>query len=107
MRRLGGALNLNVHFHCVIPDGVFTRDEGAVRFVPLGPPADSELEAILRRIVLRLLQVLRPRSEALDMEQPDALASAQSEALMLPAASSSDPPRRGRHPAGDTGAKTP
>jgi len=95
----GGALNLNVHFHCVVPDGVFTRDEGSVRFAPLGPPADSELEAILRRIVLRLLPLLRPRSEALEMQQPDALASAQSEALLLPASSSPDPPHRGRHSA--------
>lgn len=99
MQRFGGALNLNVHFHCVVPDGVFARDEGGVRFVPLGAPADSELEAILRRVVIRLLRLLRPRSEALEMEQPDALASAQSEALLLPAASSPDPPHRGRHSA--------
>jgi hypothetical protein len=39
VQRFGGALNLNVHFHCVVPDGVFVRDEGAVRFVPLGAPA--------------------------------------------------------------------
>ena len=31
VQRFGGALNLNVHFHCVIPDGVFVREEGAVR----------------------------------------------------------------------------
>jgi hypothetical protein len=83
----------------VVPDGVFARDERGVRFVPLGPPADSELETILRRAVIRLRSLLRPRSEALEMEQPDALASAQSEALLLPAASSPDPPRRGRHSA--------
>jgi len=99
VQRFGGSLNLNVHFHYVVPDGVFARDEGGVRFVPLGPPADSELEAILRCVVIRLLRLLRPRSEALEMELPDALASAQSEALLLPAASSADPPHRGRHSA--------
>jgi hypothetical protein len=31
VQRFGGALNLNVHFHCVIPDGVFVRD-GTTRF---------------------------------------------------------------------------
>jgi len=29
---------LNVHLHCVIPDGVFVREKGAIRFVPLGAP---------------------------------------------------------------------
>ena len=47
--------------------------------------------------MIHLLQLLRPRSEALEMEQPDALASAQSEALLLPATSSPDPPHRGQH----------
>ncbi len=38
VQRFGGALNLNVHFHCVIPDGVFVRENGNVRFVALAPP---------------------------------------------------------------------
>jgi hypothetical protein len=28
VQRFGGALNLNVHFHCAIPDGVFVRENG-------------------------------------------------------------------------------
>src|SRR6266481_5347132 len=31
VQRFGGALNLNVHFHCVIPDGVFVRDGEGTR----------------------------------------------------------------------------
>jgi hypothetical protein len=27
VQRFGGALNLNVHFHCVVPDGVFAGEE--------------------------------------------------------------------------------
>ena len=49
--------------------------------------------------MIRLQRLLRPRSEVLEMEQPNALASAQSEALLLPAASSPDPPHRRRHSA--------
>jgi hypothetical protein len=30
VQRFGGALNLNVHFHCLIPDGVFVRHEDEV-----------------------------------------------------------------------------
>jgi hypothetical protein len=33
VQRFGSALNLNVHFHCVVPDDVWTREAGAVRFV--------------------------------------------------------------------------
>ena len=40
VQRFGGALNLNVHFHCLIPDGVFVRDVDSVRFLALpGPTA--------------------------------------------------------------------
>src|SRR5262252_2506442 len=42
VQRFGGALNLNVHFHCVIPDGVFVRESGNVRFVMQAPPSDEE-----------------------------------------------------------------
>jgi Putative transposase len=47
------ALNLNVHFHCVIPDGVFVREDGSVRFVELGPPSDDGVMAVLSRVVGR------------------------------------------------------
>src|SRR5882724_4754644 len=72
--------------------------QGAIRFVPLGAPPDSEVEAILRRIVVRLLPLLHARREAMETEQPDALASAQTETLLLPAAPK-ESLRRGRHSA--------
>src|SRR5216684_4843608 len=61
IQHFGGALNLNVHFHCVIPDGVFVRESGSVRFVELAPPSDDEVMAVLRRVVARLERLLRPR----------------------------------------------
>ena len=81
----GGALNLNVHFHCVIPDGVFEREGAEVRFVPLGAPSDDEIEAVLRRIVARLMRMLRPRATAAESDASplDALGLAQSESLQL------------------------
>jgi transposase-like zinc-binding protein/putative transposase len=65
VQRFGGALNLNVHFHCVVPDGVFAREESTVRFVPLGAP-DEEVEAILRRVAVRPLRLLRPQADRMD-----------------------------------------
>ncbi len=99
VQRFGGALNLNVHFHCLVPDGVFAREEGRVRFVPLKAPPDEEVEAILRRVVVRLLRLLRPRAEQMDFEPLDALASAQAEALLLPSAGPQEPRRRTQHSA--------
>ncbi len=70
-----------------------------MRFVPLGAPPDEEVEAILRRVVVRLLRLLRPRAERMDLEPPDALANAQSEALLLLSAAPQEPPRRKQHSA--------
>ena len=75
------------------------REEGSVRFVPLGAPSEPEIEAILRRLVIRLLRLLRPHAQGLDLDQPDALAAAQAEALLLPSAAPPEPPRRKRHSA--------
>ena len=83
VQRFGGALNLNVHFHCVIPDGVFVREGGALRFVALAPPSDADVAAVLRRIVVRLVRLLRPwLASAEDDARPlDALGAAQVEAM--------------------------
>lgn len=47
VQRFGGSLNLNVHFHTVFLDGVFTRDaQERVLFHPAREPDASELESI-------------------------------------------------------------
>lgn len=53
VQRFGGALNLNVHFHTLILDGVYRTTEGGgmLRFCPLPPPSAEELEWILSRVV--------------------------------------------------------
>ena len=83
VQRFGGALNLNVHFHCVIPDGVFVRESGNVRFVMQAPASDEEVAAVLRRIVVRLVRLLRPwLASAEDDARPlDALGAVQVEAM--------------------------
>jgi hypothetical protein len=83
VQRFGGALNLNVHFHCILPDGVFVRDDGGVRFVELPPPSDDEVMEVLRRVVARLERLLRPRlaSREDDARPLDALGAAQAEAM--------------------------
>jgi len=83
VQRFGSALNLNVHFHAVVPDGVFAREAGAVRFVALGAPSDEELRAILLRIARRVRKLLKPKRDAArdDATPPDTLALAQAESV--------------------------
>jgi Putative transposase/Transposase zinc-binding domain len=62
VQRLRGSLNLNVHFHLVFLDGVFTRDaQNRVSFHLLPPPEHDELDAIVRRIHKRALAWLKRR----------------------------------------------
>jgi hypothetical protein len=57
VQRFGDALNLNVHFHSLILDGVFDGE----RFRPLPPPDDHEVLRVGARIARRLAHVLRKR----------------------------------------------
>jgi hypothetical protein len=83
VQRFGSALNLNVHFHCVIPDGVWTREEGVARFVELPSPTNDDVAEILRRIERRVRVLLKPRLDALreHASPPDALAASQAESV--------------------------
>jgi hypothetical protein len=46
----GSALNLNVHFHMLIPDGVYLSEMDPPSFRRLGLPTNTELQALVQRI---------------------------------------------------------
>ena len=51
VQRFGGSLNLHVHFHVLVLEGVFTRDGGAAPvFHPSLAPTRAELLAVLARV---------------------------------------------------------
>jgi hypothetical protein len=80
VQRFGSALNLNVHFHTLTPDGVFELDEdGPARFVSLPPPEDEDVEAILRRVIRRTARVLAAYDEESEDEALAALQAAEVE----------------------------
>jgi hypothetical protein len=62
VQRFGGALNLNVHLHALVLDGVFTRDgAGAMRFWALDrravvPGELASLLAVIKRRAVRRLE---------------------------------------------------
>jgi Transposase zinc-binding domain/Putative transposase len=62
IQRFGGGLNLNVHFHTLLLDGVFFESPaGALAFRPLPPPTDEEVGGVLARIGARVQRLLRRR----------------------------------------------
>jgi len=62
VQRFGDALNLNVHFHSLVLDGVYAQDaEGRPRFHPLPPPEDAEVERVARQIARRIARPLKQR----------------------------------------------
>jgi hypothetical protein len=83
VQRFGGALNLNVHFHCLVPDGVFVEEKQGIRFVALPGPSEDEVRDVLGRIARRVRKLLRPRADAThcDTRDPDALAAAQADSV--------------------------
>jgi hypothetical protein len=81
-QRFGGLVNLNVHFHLVVPDGVFVDDGDQLRFVILPVPTNQDVLAILDRIVRRVAR--RLAAEVSDDDNApamsDLLAQVQAEA---------------------------
>jgi len=78
VQRFGAALNLNVHVHALVLEGVFVeRPDGAVIFHPVAPPGDDDIGAVLTIVRHRILSLLQRRGllDAADgFVAPDALA---------------------------------
>jgi hypothetical protein len=75
LQRYGDALNLNVHFHTLVLDGVYEPAEAGLRFLPLPPPDREKLGRILRRIARQAGRLVEregadPAMELLADDQP-------------------------------------
>ena len=67
VQRFGSALNLNIHFHALVLDGVFVVDGfGHPTFVPLAPPTLADLHRVAARIAGAVMALLRRRHIWLD-----------------------------------------
>ena len=61
IQRFGSALNLNVHVHALVLDGVYVEDDMALRFHACDPPTDDEMDRLLGTIERRLHRLLARR----------------------------------------------
>ena len=63
VQRFNSALELSLHFHILIADGVFIspqdNPDARPRFVEIDPPTDKEVAALLDRIIARVIAMLR------------------------------------------------
>jgi hypothetical protein len=50
IQRFGGALNLNVHFHALVPDGVFAGEPGTLGFHPVGGLTALDVDEVLAAV---------------------------------------------------------
>jgi Putative transposase/Transposase zinc-binding domain len=103
VQRFGSALNLNVHFHALVPDGVFTGRSGQIELVALSPPSNEEVEAIARKVARRTLALIAKvdeHAETVVGECADPYASTVQDSLRQLASSTDDLPiQRGRRAA--------
>jgi hypothetical protein len=83
VQRFGGAINLNVHFHSLVLDGVYYLDDTRlVRFHKLAPPSDTEVLQLTERIARRVVRLLERRGLGLDTTQEEADPLAEEEPLL-------------------------
>jgi Putative transposase len=68
IQRFGGAASLNVHFHALVFDSVYTRATPTARpvFHPLPPPTEAAIAALLTRVHRRARRLLIRRGREPD-----------------------------------------
>ena len=55
IQRFGGALNLHLHFHTLVLDGVYVRAaDDTLAFVPAAAPTDDDVHRVVRHVCRRL-----------------------------------------------------
>ena len=79
VQRFGSSLNLNVHLHVGVTDGVFQKTDNGVTFHEAEAPSESDLQAIVERTYRRTVVWLKKRAylSTLALEERSNAAPAQ------------------------------
>src|SRR5881628_2469984 len=83
IQRFGAVLNLNVHVHALVLDGVYGEDGGILRFHGAMPPTDDELDRLLGTIDRCVRRLLARRGVLDDLGEGSATDPWREEAPML------------------------
>ncbi len=65
VQRFGSSLNLNVHLHLVVVDGVFSHEHGTLAFTAASPPTRAEMMSILRKVRARVDDLIARQADHL------------------------------------------
>jgi hypothetical protein len=102
IQRFGGALNLNIHYHMLVLDGVYiTQMNDRLRFVSVAAPTFAELTRLIEQISQRVGQHLE-RLGLLVRDTENAYLEWNGEPAHRPA-----PDRTGKTPCHDLGQTSP
>jgi len=86
VQRFGGAVNVHVHFHTLVLDGVFVREsDGTLRFHAAAPPTDEDVRRVVARVRRRLERLGLAGATSTD-EDADPLAGESAALASLPRA---------------------
>jgi len=78
VQRFGGAINLNVHFHTLVPDGVFVvNGQERARFIRLPAPDDEDVEGILTRVIKQVHKAFPAPGDVGGADEDDPFAALQ------------------------------
>ncbi len=72
-QRFGSLLNLNCHFHSLLPDGVFAAKGSGVEFVPLPPPWPEDIERLVQQIARATAKLIARRMREEPGDEPASL----------------------------------
>ncbi len=83
VQRFGSLLNLNCHYHNVLPDGVFVEDDnGDVAFRPTPPPMKADVQKLVEQIARGTEKLIASRASRHESDEgPGVLATEQAQSL--------------------------
>ena len=61
IQRFGGSLNLNIHFHILYLNGVYTFEQNKASFHFITPPTQLELDNLIKTIAQRTVKLLEKK----------------------------------------------
>ncbi len=86
VQRFGSLVNLNCHFHNILPDGVFVENgSGDISFRPVPPPMKSDIQKLVVQIARGTEKLIEKRARESEVDQtPGHLAIEQAQSLSEP-----------------------
>ena len=100
IQRFGSAANLNIHIHGLVLDGVFRITEGGPEFHAVRAPTVEQLQALLIRMIKRLMRLLTRKGYLVEEQGMIYLANPDPESVLAPLqqGACTYPSRSGRAP---------